>query len=141
MHRLPRRGGGIKYQFRLGDYSSLSSGVKIWCASGDYVNDLIISSPPGISLPPEMSNADAGDVIMERCTCVGANTVVMPDNHIPEGVTIGALSFVPTGFQFEPWSVYAGIPLKKIKARNKESVLAQLDFFLKALEEREKGNK
>ncbi len=131
-------GGGTKHLFRLGDYSSLSSGVKIWCQSGSYVDDLIVSCPPGIHLPEELSHGDAGDVILERCTCIGANSVVMPDNRIPEGVTIGALSFVPPRFPFEPWSVYAGIPLRKIKDRNKANVLAQLDFYLRALDARDK---
>lgn len=50
----------------------------------------------------------------------------MPGNHIPEGVSIGALSFVPSGYKFEPWTVYAGRPIRPIKKRNKENVLNTL---------------
>ena len=40
-----------------------------------------------------------------------ANAVVMPRNHVPEGTVIGALTYVPPDFPFEPWSAYAGIPV------------------------------
>jgi acetyltransferase-like isoleucine patch superfamily enzyme len=58
-------------------------------------------------------------------TAAGSNSVVMPDNEIPEGTVIGALSFVPPRFSFEPWSVYAGIPLRRVGARDRDAVLAQ----------------
>jgi carbonic anhydrase/acetyltransferase-like protein (isoleucine patch superfamily) len=50
----------------------------------------------------------------------------MPDNHIPEGTVIGALSFVPMRFKFEEWAVYAGCPVKKVGERNKDKVLEPL---------------
>ena len=37
--------GGVGRQFTLGDYCSLSSGVKIWCTSDDFVNDLVTLIP------------------------------------------------------------------------------------------------
>lgn len=115
--------GGPRYQFTLGDFSSLSSGVKIWCVSNDYVNDLVCIVPSGagdIDVHPI-----EGDVSLGDYTGVGANAVVMPRNHVPQGTVIGALSFVPPDFAFEPWSVYAGVPIRRIGARNRESVLAQ----------------
>ena len=119
--------GGKNYTFTLGDFSSLSSGVKIWCSSSDFVNDLII-------LTPEIDvglNFCSGDVTFENYCGVGANSVIMPNNHIPEGVAIGGLSWVPANSKLEPWSVYAGIPVKKIKDRNKENVLRQVALLRK----------
>ena len=57
----------------------------------------------------------------------------MPSNDIPEGTTIGALSFVPTAFAFEPWTVYAGIPIRRISARDRDAVLRQRDTFEREL--------
>jgi acetyltransferase-like isoleucine patch superfamily enzyme len=123
--------GGAAHLFVLGDFSSLSSGVKVWCASNDFVNDVVCILPPGAgeigARPIE------GDVIFERLTGVGANAVVMPDNRVPEGTVIGALSFVPARFPFEPWSVYAGTPIRLIRRRNRDNVLAQLDRLEEAL--------
>ena len=118
-------GGGDKYKFVMGDYSSLASGVRIWLSSNDYVNELVAHNVPYVK---EIE----GDVILEKYTGIGCNSVVMPGNHIPEGVVIGALSFVPSGFSFEPWTVYAGRPVKKIKPRNKANIL-------KTLQKLEKG--
>ncbi len=108
----------------LGDYCSLSSGVKIWCASNDFVNDVVTIIPPEAG--SIKTNLITGDVILENYTAVGANSVIMPDNHIPEGTVIGALSFVPTNFEFKSWAVYAGIPVRYMKPRNRENVLAQV---------------
>jgi len=53
----------------------------------------------------------------------------MPDNVVPEGATIGALSYVPPRFQFEPWTVYAGAPIRRVAARDRDRVLAQVDLL------------
>ena len=119
--------GGEKWQFELGDFSSLSSGVKVWCSSSDYVNDAICSP----MIIDQMKDADGGNVIFSAMTGVGANSVIMYDNFIPEGVAIGALSYVPPKFTFEPWMVYAGAPIKPIKKRNKKNVMSQIEGFLK----------
>jgi len=68
-----------------------------------------------------------GDVVFENYTAVGANGVVMPSNRIPEGTVIGALSFVPPDFRFEPWAVYAGVPIRRVGSRNRDAVRAQAD--------------
>jgi acetyltransferase-like isoleucine patch superfamily enzyme len=115
--------GGRDRLFSLGDFCSLSSGVKIWCTSDDFTNDIVTIVPEGAG--DIKQHAISGDVIFADCTAAGANTVVMPDNHVPEGTVIGALSFVPARFSFEPWTVYAGIPIRRIGDRNRDAVLAQ----------------
>ena len=59
-------------------------------------------------------------------TASARNSVVMPGNHVPEGTVIGALSFVPGGFTFEPWTVYAGVPIRLIRPRNRADVMDQV---------------
>lgn len=117
--------GGRDRRFTLGDFCSLSSGVKIWCTSDDFVNDLVTIIPPGMESPK--THLIQGDVTVENYTAIGSNSVVMPKNTIPEGTVIGALSFVPAAFRMEPWSVYAGNPVRLIKRRNRENVLAQVE--------------
>ena len=115
--------GGVDQQFTLGDFCSLSSGVKIWCTSNDFVNDLVCIVPEAAG--DIGAHPIAGDVAMANYTGIGANSVVMPANDIPEGTVIGALSFVPARFAFEPWSVYAGTPVRRIGERNRAAVLDQ----------------
>jgi acetyltransferase-like isoleucine patch superfamily enzyme len=124
--------GGADRQFTLGDFCSLSAGVRIWCTSDDFVNDVIAILPEGTG--PIKQELIEGDVTLENCTAVGANAVVMPGNHVPEGTVIGALSFVPAHFAFEPWSVYAGIPIRRIADRNRDAVRAQASLLRKKLE-------
>ncbi len=116
-------GGGAR-QFVLGDYSSLSSGVKVWCTSDDFVNDLVTIVPAGAG--SVKTHLIEGDVTIGDFTAIGSNAVVMPANTIPEGTVVGALSFVPAGFGFEPWSVYGGTPIRLLGRRNKDNVLAQV---------------
>ena len=116
--------GGAERLFTLGDYCSVSSGVKIWCTSDDFVNDVVTIVPYDDGSIKD--HLIAGDVTIGDMCALGANSVIMPDNKIPEGVVIGALSFVPFRFKFKPWSVYAGIPIRFIKRRNKKNVLKQV---------------
>lgn len=119
--------GGADRKFTLGDFSSLSSGVKVWCTSDDFVSDIVTVIPR--DFPPIKDHVISGDVTFERLTGVGANSVVMPGNHIPEGTVIGALSFVPAEFDFDPWTVYAGIPIRVVGRRDRDRVLRQVEAF------------
>ncbi len=112
-------GGDGEYLFTMGDCSSLAAGVKVWLSSNDYVNELVTHSVP---LVKEIQ----GNVTLGKYTGVGTNSVIMPNNNIPEGVVIGALSFVPPNYKFKPWTVYAGCPVRPIKKRNKKNVIETL---------------
>jgi len=131
-------GGGSDMEFQLGGFSSISSGVKIWCRSDDFNSDLSMMPPAGFI---QQKNNIEGPVCIADCTIIGSNTVIMPNNNIPEGVAIGALSFVPSGYEFEKWTVYAGIPIRPIRKRNKEEVLKQKNTFLKWLEKEREHSK
>jgi acetyltransferase-like isoleucine patch superfamily enzyme len=126
--------GGGRFLFTLGDFSSLSSGVKVWCSSNDFVNDLVMIVPEGLDLG---ATPIEGDVTVGDFTGVGANAVIMPDNQVPDGTVIGALSFVPPRFAFRPWAVYAGSPLRYVRERNRERVLAQAEAVRRFLDSEE----
>lgn len=110
-------GGGPEYRFELGDGSGICAGTRIYVTSNDFSTGLVAVAVPG---------AIRGDVIFGNYTGIGCNSMVMPDNHIPDGVAIGALSFVPSGFKFESWTVYAGNPIRKVGYRDVESVMAEV---------------
>jgi len=118
-------GGGAGFLFQVGDYSSVSAGVRIWCTSDDFTNDLVTILPEGVG--PLKTHLITGDVVLGDYTAIGSNTVVMPDNRIPAGTVIGALSYVPPAFKFEAWSVYVGAPVRYIRPRNKDNVMSQAD--------------
>ena len=117
-------GGGKAQLFQIGDFSSLSAGVRIWCASDDFVADLVAIPPQG--MPDFKAGFITGGVTLGHYTAVGSNSVVMPDNTIPEGAVIGALSYVPPRYSFKPWHVYAGTPIRPVGERNRANVLSQV---------------
>jgi len=123
--------GGKDRQFTLGDYSSVSSGVRIWCVSDDFTNDIVTIIPD--TAGQIKNHLITGDVTIGDMCAIGANTVIMPKNFISDGTVIGALSFVPPGFKFKPWSVYAGIPVRFIEKRNKRNVLKQVAMLERKL--------
>jgi acetyltransferase-like isoleucine patch superfamily enzyme len=122
--------GGKAHTFSLGDFSSLASGVRVYCSSNDYVNGLVMIAPDTLREPLAEI---AGDVSIGNYTGIGANAVIMPGTDVPEGTVVGALSFVPARFRFEPWSVYAGSPVRLVKSRNKAKVMAEVERVRAAL--------
>lgn len=122
--------GGRERLFRLGDFSGIATGVRILCGSDDIVNDVMNVVPGDLA---HIKSNISGDVVFDPMTGIGANSVVMPDNHIPEGTVIGALSFVPQGFRFEPWSVYVGHPVRMLMPRNRDAVMRQVEAMQERL--------
>lgn len=112
--------GGKKYNLILKGFNGIGAGTRIICSSDDFVNDIVF--PVDVSTKVRIN----GDIVFEKYAAIGTNSVVMPNNTLLEGTVIGALSFAPAAFKFEPWTVYAGIPIKKIKIRNRDSVLEQV---------------
>jgi acetyltransferase-like isoleucine patch superfamily enzyme len=52
--------------------------------------------------------------IGNNCT-IGAQTIIMPGVEIGDNTIVGACSLVPKNKKLEPNSVYAGVPVRKIK--------------------------
>jgi acetyltransferase-like isoleucine patch superfamily enzyme len=123
--------GGRAHTFTLGDMSSLSAGVRVWCHAHDFVNDLVCLVPPGVDLPKD--DLIEGDVAVGHYTAIGANTVIMPAVVIPDGTVVGALSYVAPRTELAPWSVYAGVPARRIKARDRDAVLREVERLERAL--------
>ena len=86
-------------------------------AMDDFGGDFLI----GPIHDKRLTNVAGGKVVLRRYAQVGAGALVFPNVEIKEGAVIGALSLANK--TTEPWSVYAGIPAKKIKER-KNGLLA-----------------
>ena len=118
--------GGKDFTCSIGSFSSISAGAKIWCASNDFINDIIAI------MPKDVDNVGiSGDVNISNFTGIGTNSVIMPNVTISEGASVGALSLVRPNTILKPWTYYAGIPAKPIKKRNKKQILKQFEIFKK----------
>lgn len=69
------------------------------------------------TVPEQYTNVDYRNVVLERHVIIGSGSVILPGVTIGEGTAVGALSLVAK--DLEPFGIYAGSPLKKIKARDK----------------------
>ncbi|MBL57416.1 MAG: galactoside O-acetyltransferase [Flavobacteriales bacterium] len=95
------------------DYSGLSPRSTIFSAMDDFSGEFLINP----TVDNHLTNVVGGKVVMEKFTQVGAHSVVFPNVKIKEGSVTGAFSLVLK--DLEGWSIYAGIPVKKIKNRSK----------------------
>lgn len=106
----------------LGEFSGVSSGARIITGTDDF-KDFGFGNP---TVPEKYRNLKRGKVLVGKFALIGANSVILPDVRIGEGVTVGAGSVVSR--DLEPWSIYIGN--RKIGTRNKEGVLENYRNFL-----------
>lgn len=109
--------GGKKSSVSIGEYSTISPGVVLVAGSDDYVSGI---ATPLVPIETK-GNVQIGRIHLGNHCIVGSNTVVLPNVIFGEGASVGALSLVKK--DLEPWTLYAGIPSKKIKDRNKKQIL------------------
>lgn len=102
----------------IDDFAGISSGVRLYSSNDDYLG----GSLTGPTIPPDLRGTVDSFVFVGRHAVVGANSVILPGVQIGEGATVGALSLVRDSL--EPWTVYAGIPAKRIGERPRDRILA-----------------
>jgi len=123
--------GGKKSLVEFRDFSTLSPNVVLAAGSDDYMG--------GMATPlvddEFKGNVEHGHIILNKHCIVGSNSVILPNVVLNEGACIGALSLVKT--DVEPWGLYAGIPVKKIKIREKDKIIKLEEDFWKKVK---KGN-
>ncbi|MCC2624736.1 MAG: acetyltransferase (isoleucine patch superfamily) [Burkholderiales bacterium] len=120
--------GGKESELIMSDYSGLAAGTRVLCGSDDYVNGPFTNP----TIPAEFRpNTKKGKVVVAKHAIIGTNVVIHPNVKIGEGAAVGSLSLVTK--DLEAWQVYAGIPAKIIKARNKELILDGENRFLEYL--------
>lgn len=98
---------------RIGNFCTISHGVRLFTASANYSGEFFTNVFPD----PKFQQPIAGSITLEDHVIIGANSVVMPGVRIGEGAAVGALSFVRKSL--EPWQIYAGNPLRTIRERER----------------------
>lgn len=98
----------------LEDFSTIAYGVKIFTQSDDYSGKTMTNS----TVPVHLKNEHKCEVIIGKHSIIGASSIIMPGVKLGEGSSIGAMTLVLKDTM--PWSIYTGIPAKKIKNRKKD---------------------
>ena len=109
--------GGRSATVTMGEYSTLAPNVVLAAGSDDYVGG--IATP---LVPREAKgNVEIGDISIGRHCIVGAGSVVLPNVRFGDGASVGALSLVKK--DLDPWTLYAGVPARRLKARDRDRIL------------------
>lgn len=102
--------GGIE----VGDFSSLSQGVRLFSAIDDFSGRWMTNS----TLPPHVLRIEAAPIQIARHVPIGSGSIVLPGISIGEGAAVAALSLVNR--RLEPWTIYGGNPVKELRARRRD---------------------
>lgn len=100
-------------KFTMGNYSTLSNGISVHCASSDYAK-VSMDLP---SVPKELQfGGEVLPITVGNFVTIGAHSCILPGVNIPDKTAFGAYSLIKRGIYEEGW-LYAGIPCKPIKER------------------------
>jgi galactoside O-acetyltransferase len=96
---------------KIGNYCTISHGVRLFTASADYSGAHFTNAFPD----DNYQVPKGGPITLHDHVIIGGNSVVMPGSEIGEGAAIGALSFVR--HSIDGWAIYGGNPLKRLGNR------------------------
>ena len=116
--------GGLNSKLIMKPFSTFSPNVVIAAGSDDYLSGI---ATPMVDLEYK-GNVEYGIVTIGRHSIIGSGSVILPGIKINDGASVGALSLVNK--DLDEWCLYAGVPVKKIKIRDKSKILELEDDFL-----------
>lgn len=109
--------GGPNSSVEMHNFSTLSPNVVLAAGSDDYIG--------GIATPLVDSqfkgNAVIGKIVINQHSIIGSNSTVLPNVFFNTGSAVGANSLV--NCDLDEWALYAGVPAKKIRMRDKSAIL------------------
>lgn len=110
------------------DYSGIAYGVRVFTDSDDYSGSSMTNPTIPEQFKPRKSSKS---ILIKKHSIVGASSLIMPGVILEEGTAIGAMSMVTK--KTEPWSIYSGVPAKKIRKR-KQDILELEKKYIESLE-------
>jgi acetyltransferase-like isoleucine patch superfamily enzyme len=97
----------------IGNFVSISPRAAIFTTNDDFSGESLV----GPTIPAKYRSGLSNEhVTIEDYACIATNATVMPGVVMKEGSVCGAHALVRNSC--EPWSIYAGMPAKRIKARS-----------------------
>lgn len=109
--------GGKGAAVEMHQFSTLAPNVVLSAGSDDYSDGI---ATPMVPIKYK-ANVVIGKILIGKHCIIGAGSVVLPNVICKEGSAVGSLSLVK--YNLEEYSIYTGIPVRKIKDRNKENIL------------------
>jgi len=105
------------------DFSGLAYGCHVFSQSDDY-SGRSLTNP---TVPAEFKSETKKAIHIGRHCIVGTNSLIFPGVTLGEGCSVGALSMVTRST--DDWSVYSGVPARKIKDRKKDLLALEQKYL------------
>jgi acetyltransferase-like isoleucine patch superfamily enzyme len=116
--------GGSKVS--IGDFSGISSGVRVFATSSDYIRCSFDSA----CLPKEVVYGSISkDIVFKDHVWIGANSVVLPGAILPIGFTCAAMTKLEGKNNYKPWTVFSTNPLFECRRIFKNKLLASVEIL------------
>lgn len=96
------------------NYSGASSRTTIFALTDDFSGEYMTNS----MIEEKYRNVIKGKVEVGKFVQIGAGCVVLPNVTMNQGCAVGSMSLVKQNL--EEFTIYAGVPCKKIKVRSKK---------------------
>jgi len=114
---------GGKGKLTMGDYSTISNGCSVHCASSDYRNcSLDLPSVP----EEDQFGGEVKDINISDFVTVGAHSCILPGANLPEGTAFGAYTLIKETSNLSPYHLYVGIGCKDLGERGNQEMLKKL---------------
>lgn len=98
----------------LEDFVTISGRCNVYGKTDDY-SGMAMTNP---MVPEELVNIQDEQVIFRKFSIIGCASTVLPGVEIAEGTAIGSMSLVKKNTL--PWMLYAGVPIKAIRKRERK---------------------
>ena len=105
------------------DFAGLSSRCAVYAISDDYSGEGLTNP----TIPVEYRKVTSKPVVFEKHALVGTGCTVLPGVTIGEGTTVWSMSLV--SHNLKPWSMYFGIPCKRVGDRSKKMLEFEKAFL------------
>ncbi len=107
----------------ISNFGTVSSKTNIYALSDDYSGEYMTN--PMVS--EKYRNVVEEKVVLKKHVIVGAKSLILPGVVLGEGSSFGAMTLINTSS--EPWSIYVGSPMKKIRNRSKNILKFEKEFL------------
>lgn len=110
-------------KIQISKFANISTRVSIFSSSDDFSGDSLTNP----TTSEHLKKLEKKAVNIEKHVIIGTNSTILPGVNLHEGCAIGAHSFVKESCS--PFSIYAGIPVRKIGSRSKKLLILEKQFI------------
>ena len=113
---------GGKGKLTMGNYSTISNGCSVHCASSDYRKCSL--DLPSVSIG-EQFGGDIGDITIGDYVTIGAHSCVLPHAVMPEGTAFGAYTMIKQSDKLVPFHLYVGHNCRDLGPRENQDTIKE----------------